>query len=81
MFYSQYVLEFPKRIFVSIGVHLRLFFLILESRMRFDQRPGVRVTGILDNIISGSHFNQLAFVNDGNSIAQVSGGGKAVGDE
>ena len=49
--------------------------------MRFDERPGVWMSGILDNIVNGSHFDQFAFVNDGNPIAQVPGGGKAVGDE
>ena len=49
--------------------------------MGFDQRPGIGVTVVLDNVIDGSHFDQLAFINDGNSIAQVAGGGKAVGDE
>ena len=49
--------------------------------MGFDKRPSIGVTGIMDNIFSRSHFNQLAFVNDGNSIAQVPGGGNAVGNE
>ena len=66
---------------MSIRVHLRSFLLIPEFRMGFDQRPGIGVTVVLDNVIDGSHFDQLAFINDGNSIAQVAGGGKAVGDE
>ena len=49
--------------------------------MSLNKRPGVGMFGILDNIFSRSHFNQLAFVNDCNSIAQVPGGGKAVGNE
>ena len=47
--------------------------------MRINQRPGIRVGRILNNIFRRPDFHQIAFVNDGNPVTQIPGGGKAVG--